>query len=94
MLVNFERIDAWQQRRFPDVRSTPTRWQGAAFVVFGIAVLLGEGHPPHVKYGLALDAPQLRDRDSAGPSLAANGELRNAWREPRIGLRLARWFRR
>ena len=28
MLVNFERIDAWQQRRFPDVRSTPTRWQG------------------------------------------------------------------
>jgi hypothetical protein len=24
MLVNFERIDAWRQRRFPDVRSTPT----------------------------------------------------------------------
>jgi hypothetical protein len=42
MLVNFERIDAWQQRRLPDVRSTPTRWRCAAFVVFGIPVLLGE----------------------------------------------------
>jgi hypothetical protein len=42
MLVNFERIDAWQQRRFPRRPITPTRWQGAALVVFGIVVLIGE----------------------------------------------------
>jgi hypothetical protein len=42
VLVNFERIDAWPQRRFLRRPITPTRWQGAAFVVFGIAVLIGE----------------------------------------------------
>jgi uncharacterized membrane protein YdcZ (DUF606 family) len=42
MLVNFERIDAWRQRRFPRRSISPTRWQGAAIVVFGIVVLIGE----------------------------------------------------
>jgi hypothetical protein len=51
------------------------------------------GHQPHVKRGSALDAPQLRDRDSAGPSLAMVTSQCSS-REPRIGLHLARWFRR
>ena len=59
MPVNFECIDAWQQRRFPDVRITPTRWQGAAFVVFGIAVVL-IGEVVNAVCGSALDAPTPR----------------------------------
>ena len=42
MLLNVERIDAWQRRRFPRRPITPTRWQGALIVVFGIVVLIGE----------------------------------------------------
>jgi len=42
MLVNVERIDAWQRRRFPRRPVTPTRWQGALIVVFGIVVLISE----------------------------------------------------
>jgi len=42
MLLNVERIDAWQRRRFPRRSITPTRWQGALIVVFGIVVLIGE----------------------------------------------------
>jgi hypothetical protein len=41
MLLNVERIDAWQQRRFPQRPMTPTRWQGALLVVGGMAVLIG-----------------------------------------------------
>jgi len=41
-LVNEERIDAWQRRRFPRRPVTPTRWQGALIVVFGIVVLISE----------------------------------------------------
>jgi uncharacterized membrane protein YdcZ (DUF606 family) len=42
MLLNVERIDAWQRRRFHRRPITPTRWQGALIVVFGIVVLIGE----------------------------------------------------
>jgi hypothetical protein len=41
MLLNVERIDAWQQRRFPRLPKTPTKWQGAWLVVVGILVLIG-----------------------------------------------------
>jgi uncharacterized membrane protein YdcZ (DUF606 family) len=42
MLLIVERIDTWQRRRFPRRPITPTRWQGAALVIFGIFVLIGE----------------------------------------------------
>jgi hypothetical protein len=42
MLLNVERIDAWQRRRFPRRPITPTRWQGVLIVVFGTVVLIGE----------------------------------------------------
>jgi hypothetical protein len=54
---------------------------------------LWRGHHPHVKCGSALDAPQLRDRDSAGPSLAAMVTSQCLAGAP-DRLRLARWFRR
>ena len=42
MLLNVERIDTWQRGRFPRRPITPTRWQGAALVVGGMLVLIGE----------------------------------------------------
>jgi hypothetical protein len=68
MLVNFERIDAWQQRRFPTSdhsdemagRSTSSEYRW----------FMGEViNRPEVRLGPR--CPQFRDRDSAGPSLAA-----------------------
>jgi hypothetical protein len=70
MLVKFERIDTWQQRRFPDVRSLD-EMAGRGVRRVRNTGSPWRGHQPHVKCGLALDAPQLHDRDSAGPSLAA-----------------------
>src|SRR4029450_12553376 len=93
MLVNFERYrcvaaetlarrpiysDGMTLRGVRRVRNTGSPWRG---------------HQPHVKCGLALDAPPPRSRQRrADPR--RDGEHRNAWREPPIRLRLARWFRR
>jgi hypothetical protein len=93
MLVNFERYrcvaaetlarrpiysDGMALRGVRRGRNTGSPWRG---------------HQPHVKCGWPLDAPPPRSRQRRAEP-RRDGELRNAWREPRIGLRLVRWFRR
>jgi hypothetical protein len=68
MLVNSERIDAWQQRRFPRRPITPTRWQARRSSCSEEGFSLARSSTAR-EVRLGPRCPQLRDRDSGGSSL-------------------------
>jgi hypothetical protein len=57
MLVNFERIDAWQQRRFPDVRSLRRHGGARRSSCSELRWFSWARSSTAVKCGSALDAP-------------------------------------